>query len=90
MIAEKRRLDLFIVLSRDEIIDLLLARISQICTVRKDPKLRDAFTAGIDATDLVKSYQVSMVDHEMVGGASRNDLIPIDGLSKDHIFERFK
>ena len=45
----------FIVLSRNEIMDLLLAQISRIHTSRKDPKSRVALTAGIDATDLMKA-----------------------------------
>ena len=81
-IAAKRRLAPFIRLSRDEIIDLLLSRISRICTGRKDPKLRVAFTAGIETTALVKAYQVNTSDHAIVGGASPNDFIPVDGLLK--------
>ena len=89
-IAAKRRLAPFIRLSRDEIIDLLLARISWICTGRKDPKSRVAFKSGINATALVKEYQVSTSNHAIVGGASPNDFIPFDGLSKEQIFERLK
>ena len=89
-IAENILSELFIGLSRDEIIDFLLTRISCICTGRKYPKPRVDFTAGIDATALVKSYQVSTSDHAIVGGASPNDFIPIDGLSKIQIFERLK
>ena len=54
-ISENGRSDLFIGLSRNEIIHLLLARIGRIHMVRKDPKSRVAFTAGIDATALVKT-----------------------------------
>ena len=55
-ITAKRRSDSFIGLSHDEIIDLILARISQILTGRKDPKSRVTFTAEIDTTTLVKAY----------------------------------
>ena len=82
-IAAKRRLAPFIGLSRDKIIDLLLAHISRICTVRKDQKSRVDFTAGIDETALVKAYQVSTGDHEIFGGASPNDFIPVGGLLKE-------
>ena len=44
-IAEKRRSYLFIGISRDEIIYLLLACISRICTGRKDPNSRVDFKA---------------------------------------------
>ena len=54
-IAAKRRSAQFIGLSCDEIFDLILARIIQICTGRTDPKPRVDFTAGIDATSLVKA-----------------------------------
>ena len=67
-IAAKRRSSSFIRLSRDEIIYLILACISRIRTGRKDPKLRVAFIAGIDANSLVKAYQVSTRNHEIVGG----------------------
>ena len=77
-IAAKRCSALFIGLSRNEIIYLLLARISQIHMVRKDTKSRVALTEGIDETALVKAYQVSTGDHAIVGGASPNDLIPVD------------
>ena len=90
MIAAKRRSALFIVLSRDEMIDLLLARISRICTGKKDPKSRVAFTAGVDATALVKAYQVSTSDHSIFGGASNNYFIPFYGLSEEQTFERLK
>ena len=89
-IAAKRRSSLFIRLSRNEIIDLLLVCISKICTGSKDPKSRVAFTSGIDTTALVKEYQVRTIDHATVGGASPNDLIPVGGLSKERIFERLK
>ena len=54
---------------------------------RKDPKQRVAFTEGIDATALVKAYQVSTSNHEMIGCASPNDFIPVNGLLKGQIFE---
>ena len=38
----------------------------------------------------MNAYQVSTVDHEIVGGASPNDFIPVDGLLKVQIFERLK
>ena len=79
-IAAKRHSAPFIVISRNEIIDLLLARISRIFTGRKDPESRVAFTSGIDATALVKAYQVSTNYHAIVGGASPNDFVPVDGL----------
>ena len=87
-IVAKRRSALFIGISCDEIIDLLLASISQIYTGSKDTKLRVAFTAGIDPTALVKAYHLSTSDHSIVGGASPNYFIPVDGLSKEKIFER--
>ena len=62
--ALKIRSDLFIGLSRNEIIDLLLERISWIFTGKKDTKSRVSFTEVIDATDIVKAYQVSTSDHE--------------------------
>ena len=86
MIEAKRHSASFIGISRDEKIDLLLERISRICKSRKNPKLRVTFTAGIDATAIVKEYQVSRIDHTIVGGASPNDFIPADGLSKEQIF----
>ena len=89
-IAAKRRSYQFIGLPRDDIIDLLLSRISRICTGRNDPKSRVAFTAGIGITDLVKAYQVITSYHSIVGGASTNCLIPVGGLSKEQIFERVK
>ena len=89
-ISEKRRSSLLIGISCDEIIDLFLASISRICMGRKDPKSRVAFTEGIDATALVKAYQVSTSDQAIIGGASPNYFIPVGGLSKDHIFERLK
>ena len=89
-ILAKKLSALLIRLSHDEIIDLLLSRISRILTGRKYPKLRVAFTAGIGATDLVKSYQVNMNNHAIFGGASPNYFIPVGDLSKDHIFERLK
>ena len=82
MITEKRRPDLFSGLSNDEIIDLIIARISQTCMGRKEPKSRVALTLGIDATFLMKAYQVSTGNHAIVGGASRNDFIPVYSLSK--------
>ena len=57
---------------------------------RKDVKSRVAFKAGINATAIVKSYQVSKIDHTIVGGASPNDFIPVDSLPKEQIFERLK
>ena len=54
-IAAKRCSAPFIILSRDEVIYLLLSRISRICTGRKDPKLRADFKAGIEKTSLVKA-----------------------------------
>ena len=78
-ISEKRRSAPFIGLSRDEIINPILARISHIRTGRKDPKSRVDFTSGIDTTYHVKAYQISTSDHAIVGGASPNDLIPVDG-----------
>ena len=89
-IAEKRQSALFIRIARNEITDLILARISRIFTGRKDPKSRVAFTAGIETTALVKAYKVSTSDHTIVGGASPNDFIPVGGLSKEQIFERLK
>ena len=89
-IAAKRLSVLFIGLSHDEIIDLLLARISWIHTVRKDPKWRVAFTAGIYATAIMRAYKVITSDHEIVGGSSPNDFIPVNGLSKEQIIERLK
>ena len=56
MIAEKRSPAPLIRLFCNEIIDMLLARISRICTSRKDPKSRFALTSGIDATALMKAY----------------------------------
>ena len=89
-IASKRRSALFIGLSCNEIIDLLLAPISRICTGRKDPKLMVAFIARVDTTTLVKSYQVNTIYHAVVVGASPNDLIIVGSLSKEQIFERLK
>ena len=90
IIAAERRSDPFLGLSRDKIIDRLLACISRICTGTKDPKLRVAFTEGIDATDIVKAYQVSTSDHEIVVGVSPNDFILVEGLLKEQIFESLK
>ena len=89
-ITAKRHSALFIGLSRDEIIDLLLACSSRVCTGRNDPKPRVAFTAGINTTALVKAYELSTSDHAIVGGASPNYSIPVGGLSKEQIFERLK
>ena len=89
-IAAKRLSSPFIGLFHNEIIDLLLARISRIHTGRKNPKPIFDFTAGIDTNALVKAYQVSTGYHEIFGGASPNDFIPIGGLPKEHIFERLK
>ena len=89
-IATKRRSDPFIGLSSDEMIDLILVRISRIYTGRNNPKSRVTFTSGIDANDLVKSYQVSTSDHAIVGCASPNYFIPVNGLSKEHLFERLQ
>ena len=89
-IATKRRSDPFVVLYCDEIIDLLLAHISRICTVRKDPNSRVNFTVVISATALVKEYQVSTIDHAILGGASPNYFITVDGLLKEQIFECLK
>ena len=89
-ISAKRRSEPFLVISRDEIIDLLLSRISRICTGIKDPKYRVNFTAGFDTTAPLNSYQVNTSNHEFFGGASPNYFIPVGGLSKDHIFERLK
>ena len=36
------------------------------------------------------SYQVSTSNHAIVGGASLNGFIPVNGLSKNQIFERLK
>ena len=52
--------------------------------------MRIVFTAEIDATDLVNAYQVSTSDHAIVGGASPNDFIPVNGLLKEQIFEHLK
>ena len=83
IIVAKRRSSLFIRLSRDEIIYLILASISRIFTGRNYPKSRVAFTVGIDATAIVKAYQVSTSDCEIFGGASLNDFIPVDVLLKE-------
>ena len=77
-------------LSCDEIFDLLLAYISLIRTGRKDPKLRVAFKIGINATALMKAYQVSTSDHAIFGGAYTNYFIPFNSLSKEQIFEILK
>ena len=89
-IVEKRHSSLFIRISCDEIIYLIIACISRIHTGRKDPKLRVTFTSGIDKTALLKAYQVSTSDHEIVGGVYPNDFIPVGGLLKEQIFERLK
>ena len=89
-IVAKRQSALFIRLSCNEIIDLLLSRISRILTGRNYPKLRVAFTAGIVSTDLVKLYQVNMSNPAIFGGASLNYFIPVGDLSQYHIFERLK
>ena len=52
--------------------------------------MRVAFTEGIDATDIVKAYQVSTSDHEIVVGVSPNDFILVEGLLKEQIFESLK
>ena len=78
-IAGKRRSFPFVGLSREEIIGLILARISRICTGGNDQKSRVAFTAGINETALVKAYQASTSDNGIAGGASPNDFIPVDG-----------
>ena len=54
-VAAKRFSAPFIGLYRDEIIYLILSRISRICTSRKDPKLRVDFKAGIEKNPLVKT-----------------------------------
>ena len=72
-IAAKRHSSPFIGLSRDEIIDLFLARISRICTGRKDLKSRVDFTVEIKTTAILKAYQVRTRDYAIVGGASPND-----------------
>ena len=38
----------------------------------------------------MKAYQLITSDHAIVGGASHNDFIPVDVLSKEQIFERLK
>ena len=89
-VAAKRCSAPFIGLSRNEIFDLLISRISRIPTGRKDPKSRVDFTEGIDATALVKSYQLSTSNHAIVGGTSPNDFITVKGLLKEQIFESLK
>ena len=88
--SEKRCSALFIGLSCDEIIYLIISRMSRIRTSRKDPKSRVDFTAGIDAPDLLEAYKLSTTNHAIVCGASHNDFIPVDGLLKEQIFERLK
>ena len=44
----------------------------------------------IDTTALVKAYQVSTSNHEIVVGASPNDFIPVGSLLKEQIFESLK
>ena len=90
IIAAKRHSAPSIVLYCDEIIDLLLAHISHIHMGRKYPKSRVSFTAGINSTALVKSYQASTSNHAIFGGASPNYFIPFSGLLKEQISKRLR
>ena len=68
--------------------ELLLACISQVCTGRKCPASRFYFTTGIDTTASVKEYQVRTSDNAILGDDSPNDLIFVNYLTKNQIFER--
>ena len=48
-------------------------------------RVRIAFTLGIDATKLVKCWQVSTTHGVLVGGAYPNHYISLEGLDKEAI-----
>ena len=51
-------------------------------------RVRIAFTLGIDATKLVKCWQVSKAHGVLVGGAYPNHYISLEGLEKEAIAAR--
>ena len=89
-VAAKRRSSPFITFDRDAIITLVTSHLSKIRTRAKDMSMRVAFSCGVDATALVKAYQISSSHCAIVGGAHPNHFISLHGKTKTEAFKLLK
>ena len=71
-ITAKARSSPFIDLSQDDVMSRLTEQFRKIRAARRDSTSRVSFTAGIDGTVLVKSYQILHSHGVVVGGAFPN------------------
>ena len=79
LIARKRSAP-FIQLSRDDMVQRLVNRFTQIRQRIGNPTQRLAFSVGVDATCVVSAFQLSTTHGVIVGGASSNHYISMDGI----------
>ena len=88
--AAKRRSPPFITFDRDAIITLVTSHLSNIRTRANDMSMRVAFSCGVDATALVKVYQISSSHCAIVRGAHPNHFISLHGKTKTEAFKLLK
>jgi hypothetical protein len=71
--------------SEQQLIEILTKHIELICNRYSDNSMRVALSVGVDATVLVKGFQVLHGACIVVGGAISNDSMVIDSNDKDDI-----
>lgn len=84
-IIASRRDAPFISLDREGMVSHLLSVFSRIHTFADESSLCIAFSVGIDATALVKSFKICSSNSAIVGGASPNHFIGIEGMATEDI-----
>ena len=74
---QKQRTEPFIKIDQHEIVTRLGGKIARICHIRNEEVSRVSFTAGIDVTVNMKSYQVSFSHGVVVVCAYPNNYFPL-------------
>ena len=76
-IMDKKKPPPIIIPTDNQIVEFVLNKFVQISAKCRNPRMHIAFTVGVDATVLVKSWQVYAGTH-VVGGAHPNHFLNID------------
>jgi hypothetical protein len=84
-IAATRHTPPFMGLTKSQVIEKITSRCDLIHKMTCDQSWRIAFSFGIDAMVLVKSFGLHQTSHAIVGGVTPNVMLGISGLSSDHV-----
>jgi hypothetical protein len=80
-----RRAKPFILRDTQDMVELLTARIAQICHLCDDTSKRVAFTLGLDATVVVQGFQLLLSEGVVVGGAYPKHKLDVSDLDNDQM-----